>query len=499
MNRTDMLQRLVAEPAGWDVLVIGGGATGLGAAVDAAARGYRTALVEQADFAQGTSSRSTKLIHGGVRYLQQGRIDLVRESLRERRRLLHNAPHLVRPLPFVVPNYEWWERGFYGTGLRLYDFLGGDTGVEPTRHLSREATLERLPTLKPDGLRGGILYHDAQFDDARLAIALAQTAADLGSVVINYVKVVSLLKQNDRIIGARVRDLESGNDFEVRARVVINATGVFADEVRQLDNAAKPALLTTSQGAHLVLDKSFLPGHCALMAPRTADGRIFFAIPWHGRVLIGTTETAVPSVETEPRPLPGEVEFLLNHAAQHLIRAPVTSDILGAFAGLRPLLKGADGKLTSALSRSHLVEVAPSGLVTITGGKWTTYRQMAEDAVNRATAVGGLPRRESRTRDLRLHDASDQVTQDRPDDRPLHPRLPYRTGEVRWAVRQAMARSIADVLARRTRALLLDARASMEIAPDVAGIMAAELGRDDAWAAQQVKSFCELAHGSLFP
>jgi glycerol-3-phosphate dehydrogenase len=318
-------------------------------------------------------------------------------------------------------------------------------------------------------------------------------------VVINYVKVVSLLKQNDRIIGARVRDLESGNDFEVRARVVINATGVFADEVRQLDNAAKPALLTTSQGAHLVLDKSFLPGHCALMAPRTADGRIFFAIPWHGRVLIGTTETAVPSVETEPRPLPGEVEFLLNHAAQHLIRAPVTSDILGAFAGLRPLLKGADGKLTSALSRSHLVEVAPSGLVTITGGKWTTYRQMAEDAVNRATAVGGLPRRESRTRDLRLHDASDQVTQDRPDDRPLHPRLPYRTGEVRWAVRQAMARSIADVLARRTRALLLDARASMEIAPDVARIMAAELGRDDAWAAQQVKSFCELAHGSLFP
>lgn len=517
MNRADMLQRLTAEPAGWDVLVIGGGATGLGTAVDAAARGYRTVLVEQADFAQCTSSRSSKLIHGGIRYLQQCRFGLVRESLHERHRLLHNAPHLVHPLPFILPNYAWWERGYYGTGLWLYDRLGGETGVEPARHLSRTATLQRIPTLKPEGLRGGILYYDGQFDDARLAIALARTAADLGSVVINYVKVVEIVKRNDRVTGARVLDLESGTELTVHARVVINATGVFADSVRHLDDVSKPDLLTTSQGAHLVLDKSFLQGSCALAAPRTADGRIFFAIPWHERVLIGTTETAVSSIEAEPRPLRSEVEFLLNHAAQHLTRAPSTSDILGAFAGLRPLLKRPDGRPTSTLPRSHLVEVAQSGLVTVTGGKWTTYRQMAEDAVTRAAEVGKLPVRETRTKDLQLHGAQQGVVYNGhfasygddalavqalcngQDSRLLHPELPYLAGEVQWSVRHEMARTIADVLSRRMRALLLNTRASMAIAPEVAGIMAAELKRDGAWIEQQVKSFCELAHGSLFP
>lgn len=516
MNRADMLERLRAASSDWEVLIIGGGATGLGTALDAAARGYRTAIVEQADFAQATSSRSSKLIHGGLRYLKQGRLGLVRESLRERRRLLHNAPHLVRPLPFLIPNYAWWERGFYGAGMKLYDWMDDGSGLEPARHLTCAAALERASTLKPDGLRGGILYHDAQFDDARLALALAQSVADCNGVVLNYVKVTGLLKQNDHVTGARLRDLETGEELEARARVVINAAGVFADEVRRLDNERSPALLAVSQGAHIVLEPSFLPGECALTIPRTTDGRIFFAIPWQNRVLLGTTESAAHAVTLEPRPLRDEIAFLLEHAARYLARAPSESDILSAFAGLRPLLKGADGKPTATLSRGHRVEVARSGLVTVTGGKWTTYRQMAEEAVNRAAETAGLPRRAPRTRRLRLHGGEDFVESESSlahygtdawavrglcsegdGNTLLHPRLPYRVGEVRWAVRREMARTVADVLARRTRALFLDARAATEMAPAVARVMAKELGRDIIWENEQVAAFRELARGYL--
>src|SRR5271170_302671 len=402
MNRTEMLQRLQDEPGVRDVLVIGGGASGLTTAVESAARGYRTALVEQADFAQATSSRSTKLIHGGIRYLQQGRLSLVRESLRERGYLLRNAPHLVHPLPFILPVYAWWERPFYGAGLKLYDLLAGELGIGFSKHLSRLETLARMPALARDGLRGGILYHDGQFDDARLAITLAQTVADLDGVAVNYVKVVSLLKQNDRVGGVTVRDLEGGDEFEVRARVVVNATGVFSDEVRRLDDRTAPELLTLSQGAHIVLDKSFLPGGCALIIPRTSDGRVFFAIPWHNRVLLGTTDTEVSEAVLEPRPLRMEIEFLLAHAARYIAHAPTAADILSAFAGLRPLVKGGV-VTTSKLSRSHRIVVASSGLVSIIGGKWTTSRLMAEDTVNRVAMIGGLAARLSPTKTLRLH------------------------------------------------------------------------------------------------
>ena len=515
MNRREMLQRLRAEPATWDVLVIGGGATGLGVAVDAAARGYRAALIEQGDFAQATSSRSTKLIHGGLRYLQQGNFALVRESLRERGRLLQNAPHLVRRLPFIVPNHLWWERSVYGAGLKLYDRLAGGLSLGASRHLSRTETLARLPTIETSRLRGGILYYDGQFDDARLAITLARTVADLGGLALNYVKAGTLLKQNGRLCGVLAHDLETGHEFELRARAIVNATGVFADSFRRLDDSAAPGLLALSQGAHIVLDKSFLPGDCALLMPHIAAGRVFFAIPWHGHTLIGTTETPVAQAKNEPRPLQQEIEFLLSLAAGCLTRKPGPADILSAFAGLRPLLKADTDKPTSALSRSHCVVVSPSGLVTITGGKWTTYRQMAEDAVNRAAELGGLPTRPSPTSHLKLHgwqEAEEQAALFRcygsdanavrglctgDDALPLHPRLPYCAGQVRWAVRHEMARTLEDVLSRRLRALPLDARAAIEMSLRVAEIVAEELGRDADWKTRQLTAFNALAKGYL--
>jgi glycerol-3-phosphate dehydrogenase len=535
MNRERSLARLAGQGGGrrpWDVLVIGGGATGLGAAVEAAARGYRTALLEGYDFAKGTSSRSTKLAHGGVRYLRQGDISLVIEALRERGLLLRNAPHLVHNLRFVVPSYEWWEGPFYGAGLKVYDLLAGRLGLGPSRLLSRDETLALLPTVEPAGLRGGVVYHDAQFDDARLAITLARTLDDLGGVPVNGVRVVGLLKSAGHrglVAGVAARDDESGELFEIPARVVVNAAGVFADQVRRLDEPDAEPLLAPSQGVHLVLDRRFLPGDSAVLVPHTDDGRVLFAVPWLERVVVGTTDTPVAAVDLEPRPLPQEVEFLLAHAGRYLTGHPRPQDVLACFAGLRPLVAGAgagggDGSAarlvrdTAALRRDHTLLVSASGLVTITGGKWTTYRRMGEDAIDAAAAVAGLPDRPSVTATLRLHGAPaapagavaaayairygadaaelERLVAERPEwGEPLHPRLPYRAGEVVWAARHEMARGVEDVLARRTRALLLDARASAEAAPRAAALMAAELGRDDAWQRRQVTAYRELARG----
>lgn len=523
MNRDEMLKALQAQ-AVWDIIIVGGGATGLGAAVDAASRGYRTLLLEQSDFAKGTSSRSTKLIHGGVRYLQQGNVGLVLEALRERGLLTQNAPHLVSHLSFIVPNYTWWEGPFYGVGLKIYDLLAGKLGLGPSKHLSREETLERLPTLEPEGLRGGVIYYDGQFDDARLAIALAQTAADLGAVPINYVKVVALLKKNDLVRGVVARDLENNHDYELPASVVINATGVFSDAIRRLDEPAADDTIAPSQGVHIVLEKSFLPGESAIMVPKTDDQRVLFAIPWHDRVLIGTTDTPVSQSHLEPRPLPEEIEFLLTHAARYLTKDPRPEDVLSTFAGLRPLRKTGYAKDTASVPRDHSVVVSKSGLVTITGGKWTTYRKMAEDVIDQAALVAGLEERPCGTAHLRLHgwretgdekgqgalrrqswqcygaDAASlrKLVEENPAwNELLHDRLPYRVGEVIWAVRHEMARTVEDVLSRRTRALLLDARASMEAAPAVATLMAKECGYDQNWEAKQVASYCELAKGYL--
>jgi glycerol-3-phosphate dehydrogenase len=516
MNRNEMLQRLRNAATAWDVVVIGGGASGLFTAVEAAARGLRVALFEQADFAQATSSRSTKLIHGGVRYLEQGRFSLVREALQERGYLLANAPHLVHRRPFILPLYSWWERPFYGTGLKLYDGLAGGLGMGASRHLSAAETRARLPALAHRGLRGGILYYDGQFDDARLAIALAQTVVDLGGVAVNYADVVSLRKQNRRVCGVMVRDREDGREFEVPARVVVNATGIFSDAVRRLDDPTAPPLTTLSQGAHIVLDKSFFPGSDALIIPRTADGRVFFAIPWHEHVLLGTTETPASEAVMEPRPLRTEIDFLLNHAARYLATAPKAGDILSAFAGLRPLARGGNGN-TSKISREHQVIVSPSGLVNLIGGKWTTGRNMAEDTINHAAKIGGLTPPPSATKQLRLHgwcepetcpphlavygaDAAALLAAGAgAGSQPLHPRLPCSAAQVVWAARHEMARTVEDVLSRRTRALLLDARAAAEMAPPVARLLARELGRDEAWETRQVLNFRELAGQYLVP
>jgi len=517
MIRKELLQQLKDPTHIWDLIVIGGGATGLGTAVEAASRGYRVLLLEQSDFAKATSSRSTKLIHGGVRYLKQGNLSLVLEALHERGHLLKNAPHLVRNLSFVVPLYDWWEGPFYGIGLKFYDMMAGRLGLGPSRHLSREETLERLPTMEPKGLRGGVIYHDGQFDDSRLAISLARTLEDLGGIPINYMRVIGLEKTEGLTSGVKVHDLEEDRVYTLNARGVINATGVFSDEVRKLDDSDADPVMAPSQGAHLVLDRSFLPGDNAIMIPQTSDGRVLFAVPWHGRIVLGTTDTPVSSVSLEPRPLSEEIDFILTHAARYLVRAPVRADVLSAFAGLRPLVRSEDGADTAALSREHAILISGSGLVTITGGKWTIYRKMGEDTVNQAAAVAGLEERPSSTATLRLHGWQDnghenspwdvygadaprvrELASEKPGwDELLHPKLPYHVCEVIWAVRMEWARTIEDVLARRTRALLLDARVSMEIAPRVAELMAVELGRDQAWQQAQVTQYLELAEGYL--
>ena len=501
------------ERAPWDVVVVGGGATGLGVAVDAAVRGYRTLLLEQDDFAKGTSSRSTKLVHGGVRYLQQGNVALVLEALRERGLLIRNAPHLVRNLGFVVPNYDWWEGPFYGIGLKVYDMLAGKLGLGPSRFLNREETLERLPTLEPEGLRGGVIYYDGQFDDARLAITLARTAARAGATLLNYARVTALLKSNDLISGVRVQDLESGREHEVRARVVVNATGVFTDSVLRMDSPDARPIIEPSQGIHIVLDKRFHPADNAIMVPKTDDGRVLFAVPWHGRVIVGTTDTPVDRAELEPRPLEEEVDFLLEHAARYLAHDPTRADVLSVFAGLRPLVRPPDARDTASISRDHTLTTTTSGLVTITGGKWTTYRKMAQDTVDQAIVVGGLDPRPCETETLELYgvtgitptfdvrsmyggDAAHiaVLERERPElAQPLDANLPYRMSEVIWGVRHEMARTVEDSLSRRTRSLLLDARAALRAAPAVAAAMAAELGRDDAWQREQLRQFAELA------
>lgn len=506
VKRSEMLSALKTERL-WEILVIGGGATGLGIAVDAASRGFRTLLLEQADFAKGTSSRSTKLIHGGVRYLKQGNIDLVREALKERGLLCQNAPHLISHLPFLVPNYRWWERPFYGIGFRLYDLLAGDLGIEKSKHLNREEVLQRLPTIEPKKLKGGVIYYDGQFDDARLAITLAQTAADQGATLLNYMKVAQLLKRGSLLKGVIARDVETQEEYEIYAQVVINATGVFSDAVRKLDEQKGSPIIAPSQGIHLVVDRSFLPSDTAILIPKTDDGRVLFLIPWLDQVLIGTTDTPVSDIALEPKPLHEEVQFLLHHAKRYLTKAPREGDVRSAFAGLRPLVKAGHTIHTAALSRDHTILVSESGLITIAGGKWTTYRKMAQDAVDRAIEIGPLKRAPCRTETLPLHgackpsgDALSLYGSDAPKlrreagwDRRLHAALPYSEACIAWAAKEEMARTLEDVLARRTRSLFLNARASLEIAPAAVHILAKALGRNGDWEKEQLTQYAALA------
>jgi glycerol-3-phosphate dehydrogenase len=511
MNRDEMIRRAVDRREPWDVVVVGGGATGAGVAVDAAARGYSVLLLERGDFGSGTSSRSTKLVHGGVRYLRQGDISLVMEALRERGRLLKNAPHVAHDREFVVPCYRRFDVLFFGLGMKAYEFLAGRYRIGRSIMLSAENTRRRLPTVRTEGLRGGVVYHDGQFDDSRLLIHLVMTAADHGATVLNYAAVTGLTRGSGGAVdGVIVRDAETGAEFRAAARVVVNAAGPFCDDVRHMADPNAPPILAASQGSHVVLDRSFLPTESALLIPETPDGRVLFAIPWHGHTVVGTTDVAIPTAPIEPRATEEEIAFILETASRYLAKQPRRENVLSTFAGIRPLVKAGGGN-TAALSRDHLLRVE-AGLVTITGGKWTTYRSMAEGCVNEAAKIARLPRRRCATEELRLHGYAtsaktdplavygsdavairDLMAADPALAGPLHPALPYRGAEVVWAVRAEMARTLADVLARRTRALFLNAKAALAMAPRAAELMAKELGRDEKWVSEQVRVVKELA------
>ncbi|MGA9476075.1 MAG: glycerol-3-phosphate dehydrogenase/oxidase [Terriglobales bacterium] len=518
MKRSEIYDRIRSHSEAWDLIVVGGGATGVGVAIDAASRGYDVLLLEQSDFGKGSSSRSTKLAHGGVRYLGQGNIGLVFEALKERGLLLENAPHIVHNLAFVVPNYDWWEAPFYGLGLKLYQLLAGKDALGPSRILSREETLEHLPTLKTEGLRGGAIYYDGQFDDARLLIHMVATAHEQGAMLLNYVEVPSVTRNaQGSIDGVIARDMESGYEFRAGAKVVINATGAFSDRLRLTADPDAAPMIAPSQGIHLVFDGAFLSGESAIMVPHTRDGRVLFAIPWHGHTLVGTTDTAMQTVPLEPVALNEEIDFILSTASEYLAKAPTRADVLSVFAGIRPLVRASKAIGTAELSRDHVIQIGSSGLVSIMGGKWTTYRRMAEDCVDQAAHLAHLPERACATERLRIHGFSTDAEQhgslsvygsdaveieklivsDPKLGEPLHPALPDVKAEVIFAVREEMARTVEDVLARRTRALFLNAKAALEMAPAVADLMAQELDWGETDKAAQIEAFRQVAANYL--
>ena len=517
MNRSKMLDRVRARE-NWDFIIIGGGATGIGCAVDAASRGFSVLLLEQSDFGKGTSSRSTKLVHGGVRYLAQGNLSLVREALRERGILFKNAPHLVHKQTFVVPVYSYWDKFFYGAGLKSYNLLSGKYGFGKSEILSADETIQRLPNVKRENLHGGILYYDGQFDDTRLLINLAQTAAEQTAVLLNYARVFALNKTDDgKVDGAAIYDELSGEVFLAKAKVVINATGAFCDSVRQMSNRKAEEIIQPSQGIHLVFDSKFLLSGDALMIPKTSDERVLFAIPWHDHAVFGTTDTPIEKPELEPSAREDEIEFILETAKNYLENPPRREDILSVFVGIRPLVKSSDAKNTAALARDHTIEIDASKLLTITGGKWTTYRAMAEDAINQAVVIGGLEAKKCVTRNLKIHGFTKDFSQfgdladygsdaaeiqslidESPElNRKLHPDLPYRKAEIIWICCREMPQTLEDVLARRTRALFLNARAAIEIAAATAEIMRVECEKGEVWVAEQLALFNQTAKNYL--
>jgi len=514
MNRQKYIEELKKQSGiVWDLIVIGGGATGLGVAQDAASRGYKTLLLEQSDFAKSTSSRSTKLVHGGVRYMAQGDLLLVMEALHERGLMLKNAPHLTFNQEFVIPVYTIWDVIMYTAGLKFYDLLAGRLSMGKSYFINRKKTLSRLPLLKPYGLKGGVVYHDGQFDDSRMAFALAQSCAEKGGIVLNYFKVTELLKdENGKIYGVRASDASSGEEFVLKTKLVINATGVFADEITRMDNPGSQATIRPSQGVHIVLDRTFLRSESAIMIPKTTDGRVLFAIPWYGEVVIGTTDTPLDTISLEPIALDKEINFILQTAESYLVKPPHREDILSIFAGLRPLAADPGNPAsTKEVSRRHKITLSDSGLLTIIGGKWTTYRRMAEETIDRAIRGGFLEKAKCVTSNLKLTTHTGDNTSERlriygdnaidiekiirenPESGlPIDPRLPYTRAEILWICRNEMPMGIEDVLARRTRSLFLNARASEDIAPEVAGLMADEFGYDQKWKEEQLESYRDL-------
>ncbi|MBP6432549.1 MAG: glycerol-3-phosphate dehydrogenase/oxidase [Ferruginibacter sp.] len=511
MNRNKAINDLYNNQT-YDIIIIGGGATGLGAAVDAATRGYKTLLLEKYDFAKGTSSKATKLVHGGVRYLAQGNIKLVRDALRERGYLLKNAAHVCNTMLFVIPCYRWWQKVFYGVGLKIYDILSGKLSLGSTKIISSKKVLEFLPQVNSNKLKGGIVYTDGQFDDARLAINLAQTATKHGATVINYCSVTNLIKENNLVCGVVCQDELTGISYTLKAKAVINATGVFVDEIMKMDNGDDENLVTPSQGIHIVVDKKYFTSNQALMIPKTTDGRVLFAVPWQNHVIIGTTDTEVKHIEIEPKPINAEVDFILQNVNQYLNSTIQRADVKSVFVGLRPLVKDKNAKKTSLLARDHSIIISPSKLISITGGKWTTYRKMAEQVVNNAAYAGNLSKAKCVTQHLSIHGncntkqnndfsfygTDEQVLNELYKENiswqeKIHPNFSYTKAMVVLAVRNEMACKVEDVLARRLRLLFLDAQVAIDVAPTVATIMAKELNENQNWIDKEIKEFNVLA------
>ncbi len=514
MNREENINQIKEKGKIWDIAVIGGGSSGLGVALDAVSRGLSVVLLDKADFAKGTSSRSTKLVHGGVRYLAQGDIALVFEALKERGMLLKNAPHLTHNQPFIIPVYTWWDRIQYSVGLKIYDWMAGGLRLGKSMFISKKETIKRLPSINQLGLKGGIVYHDGQFDDARLALNLAQTIDENGGCILNYTKVSGLIKEpSGKLIGVKVIDQLSKEKLEIQAKMIVNATGVFADKILQMDNPEAEKTIQPSQGIHLVLNLDFLGGKDALMIPKTRDGRVLFAVPWHGKLVVGTTDTIREKAKLEPEALQKEIDFVLETAGEYLLQKPTRSDIKSVFAGLRPLARPKEGSTkTKEISRSHKVILSPSGLVTLTGGKWTTFRKMGEDTVRYFTEITGLSILPSQSLEMKIHgfiqkipsghwaiygsDAEKikKLAEENPElQEKIHPSFPNILAEVVWACRHEMALKVEDILSRRIRMLILDAKAALDSAEKVASLMAKVLHKDEAWIQSELTDFKKIA------
>ncbi len=506
MNRDKNINKIATEKE-WDLIVIGGGASGLGVAVDACSRNLKVLLIEEFDFSKGTSSRSTKLVHGGVRYLKNGELSLVIEALKERGIMLNNAPHLVRNMSFIIPTYEWWDTPFYGIGLKVYDLMAGKLGLGPSKFLSKKETIEKIPNVNQDELNGGIIYHDGQFDDARMAVSLAHTVEEHGGSVVNYLKWDSFIYENDQVSGIKVTDQITQSSYALKAKVVVNATGVFAEKILRADEPKAELKIKPSQGVHLVLDKSFLKSENAIMVPNTSDGRVLFAVPWHDVVVVGTTDTEVNKISIEPKATDQEIDFILSNAEKYMTRKPKRSDVKSVFAGLRPLISK-ENKSSKSLSRKHTIYKSKRGVYHLLGGKWTTYRKMGEDVLDLIESTGQLKLEPSKTEELRIFGYKSNVSWSDPlhfygsenehvmsmgSNKPLSPLLPLTEAQIIYAIRYEMALNIEDVLSRRTRCLLLNAKECISIAPEVARIMRSELNAEENWEQEQIKLFLDLA------
>lgn len=515
IHRDKLISQLTSTKE-WDIIIIGGGASGLGIAVDAASRGFKTILFEQYDFAKGTSSKSTKLLHGGVRYLAQGDIKLVIEALEERGHLEKNARHLFKKQEFIIPNYTWWKGPYYLMGLKLYDWLSKRLSLGSSKYISKKTVLKRLPTLKDKGLANGVSYFDGQFDDARLAINLAQTAIELGAVCLNYMNVESFNKNtNDIIESIKVQDVETNTTYSIKGKAIINATGIFTDSVLKMYHPNHKKTVIPSQGIHLMLDSSFLQSEKAIMIPKTIDGRVLFIIPWHNKVIAGTTDTLIKKPKIEPVPLQEEVDFILETINQYLTKTATRSDVLSVFSGLRPLAKPSNNTIsTKEVSRSHKI-IIDNNLISIIGGKWTTYRKMAEDVVNQVIDSFQFKKVPCKTEEISIHgnvseisippdhlyyfgsdlDAYLDFEKSNPEyAEKIHPKYNFTKGQIVWSIQHEMARSVEDFLSRRIRLLLLDAVSARESAPIVASIMAKEMNKDANWEENEIKTFTKLTY-----